>query len=123
MAHGRANAIVLPHILRFNADLEHGRMGNYCVAARKYQRLAKILDLPCSSVTVGVSQLLRSVEKLNKSLKIPSTLKSGGYDMKVLKEEKEAILEAALADLTTTTNPRKPGYKDVEKLLKNIAGI
>ena len=122
LAHGRANAIVLPHVLRFNADLEHGRTGNYCVAARKYQRLAKILDLPCSSVTVGVSQLLRSVEKLNKSLKIPTTLKSGGYDMALLKEEQEAIIEAALADLTTTTNPRKPSYKEVEKLLKQIAG-
>ena len=122
LAHGRANAIVLPYVLRFNADLEHGRTENYCVAARKYQRLAKILDLPCSSVTVGVSQLLRSVEKLNKSLKIPTTLKQGGYDMALLKEEQEAIIEAALADLTTTTNPRKPSYKDVEKLLKQIAG-
>ena len=122
LAHGRANAIVLPHVMRFNADLEHGRTGNYCVAARKYQRLAKILDLPCSSVTVGVSQMLRTVEKLNKSLKIPASLKAGGYDMTLLKEEKENIIQAALVDLTTTTNPRKPTYSDVEKLLKQITG-
>ena len=122
LAHGRANAIVLPYIMRFNADLDHGRTGNYCVAARKYQRLAKILDLPCSSVTVGVSQMLRTVEKLNKSLKIPATLKAGKYDMALLKEERENIIQAALADLTTTTNPRKPTYADVEKLLKQITG-
>lgn len=120
--HGRANAIVLPYILRFNADLEHGKGGNYCVAAKKYQRLAKILDLPCSSVTVGVSQLLRTVEKLNKSLKIPSTLKKGGYDLAIFKEERENIIEAALVDVTTGSNPRTPTYDDVDRLLKLIRG-
>ncbi len=117
--HGRTNAIVLPYILRYNADLEHAR-GNYSVAAKKYQRLAKILDLPCSSVTVGFSQFLKAVEKLNKSLKIPSSLKKGGYDMALYKKEKEAIIEAALADVTTTTNPRQPSYVDIERLLKQI---
>ena len=119
--HGRANAIVLPYILRFNADLDHAR-GNYNVAAKKYQRLAKILDLPCSSVTVGFSQFLKTVEKLNKTLKIPSTLRKGGYDMALYKKEQEAIIEAALADVTTTTNPRQPSYVDIERLLKQIGG-
>lgn len=120
--HGRANAIVLPHILRFNADLEHVRGGNYTVAARKYQRLAKILDLPCSSVTVGFNQFLKAVEKLNKSLKIPPTLKKGGYDMALFKQERDNIIEGALADVTTATNPRQPTYKDIDKLLKQISG-
>lgn len=122
LPHGRANAIVLPYVLQFNADLDHGRSGGYCVAAKKYQRLAKILDLPCSSVPVGVSQLLKTVEKLNKQLKIPSTLKKGGYDMALFKQEKDNIIEGALADVTTATNPRKPGYSDIERLLKQIGG-
>ena len=120
--HGRANAIVLPYLLRFNADLEHGKNGNHCVAAKKYQRLAKILDLPCSSVPVGVSQLLKTVEKLNKTLKIPATLKKGDYDMVLFKQEQENIIESALADVTTATNPRKPSRADIEALLKQIAG-
>lgn len=122
LPHGRANAIVLPYVLRFNADLEHGKAGNYCVAARKYQRLAKILDLPCSSVPVGVSQLLKTVEKLNRALKIPGTLKKGGYDMALFKKERENIIDGALADITTTTNPRKPSRSDIEALLKQIGG-
>jgi len=113
---------VLPYILQFNADLDHGRSSGYSVAAKKYQRLAKILDLPCSSVPVGVSQMLKTVEKLNKSLKIPSTLKKGGYDMALFKQEQESIIEAALEDVTTASNPRKPSYSDIEKLLKQIGG-
>ena len=119
--HGRANAIVLPYILRYNADLDHAR-GQYNVAAKKYQRLAKILDLPCSSVTVGFSQFLKTVERLNKTLKIPSTLKKGGYDMALFKNVQGEIIEGALADVTTTTNPRQPDYGDVERLLKQIGG-
>ena len=119
--HGRANAIVLPHILRYNADLDRAR-GKYNVAAKKYQRLAKILDLPCSSVTVGFSQFLKTVERLNKTLKIPSTLKKGGYDMALFKKVQEEIIEGALADVTTTTNPRQPDYGDIERLLKQIGG-
>ena len=121
LPHGRANAIVLPYILRFNADLDHAR-GNYNVAARKYQRLAKILDLPCSTVTVGFSQFLKAVEKLNKSLQIPNTLKKGGYDMALFKQERENIIDSALADVTTATNPRKPSRDDIDKLLKQIGG-
>ncbi len=122
LPHGRANAIVLPYVLQFNADLDHGRSGGYSVAAKKYQRLAKILDLPCSSVPVGVSQLLKTVERLNKSLKIPATLKKGGYDMALFKQESENIIESALADVTTATNPRQVSYSDIEKLLKQIGG-
>ena len=122
LPHGRANAIVLPYIMQFNADLDHGRSNGYSVAAKKYQRLAKILDLPCSSVPVGVSQALKTVERLNKDLKIPSTLKKGGYDMALFQQEQDAIIEAALADVTTTTNPRKPSRTDIERLLKQIGG-
>ena len=71
-------------------------------------------------MTVGFSQFLKAVEKLNKSLKIPSSLKKGGYDMALYKKEKEAIVEAALADVTTTTNPRQPSSVDIERLLKQI---
>ena len=122
LPHGRANAIVLPYIMQFNADLDHGRSNGYSVAAKKYQRLAKILDLPCSSVPVGVSQVLKTVETLNKALKIPSTLKKGGYDMALFQQEQDTIIDAALADVTTTTNPRKPSRTDIERLLKQIGG-
>ena len=66
--------------------------------------------------------MLKTVQKLNKQLQIPSTLKKGGYDLALFKQEKEAIIEAALADVTTASNPRKPSYGDIEKLLKQIGG-
>jgi alcohol dehydrogenase class IV len=71
---------------------------------------------------VGFSQFLKAVERLNKELKIPNTLKKGGYDMALFKQERENIIDSALADVTTTTNPRKPSREDIDRLLKQIGG-
>ena len=122
LPHGRANAIILPHVLRFNADLDGSRRGEPGTAARKYQRIAKLLNLPSSSVTVGVSQLVRGVEHLNRTLKIPVNLRSAGCDMTVYEQERKAIIAAALADSTTATNPRHPNEAEVKNLLSIVAG-
>lgn len=63
IAHGRINAMLLPHIITFNADLGRIRNGEYALAAKKYQRMAKVLDLPAPSVRLGVTNLLREVER------------------------------------------------------------
>ena len=67
IAHGRINAMLLPHIITFNADLGRIRNGEYALAAKKYQRMAKVLDLPAPSVRLGVTNLLREVERLNRT--------------------------------------------------------
>lgn len=122
IAHGKVNALLLPHILRFNAGLDTVKGGQFTLAARKYQRLAKLLDLPSSSVTVGVSQLIRGVEKLNKALGIPPTLKAAGCDMNIYTREKDEIIKNALGDMTTSTNPRDVRDKDVEQILSAVQG-
>ena len=65
--------MLLPHIITFNADL--GRIPERRVRPRskKYQRMAKVLDLPAPSVRLGVTNLLREVERLNRTLKIPAS--------------------------------------------------
>ena len=120
IAHGRINAILLPKILAFNADLSTVRKGEYCIAARKYQRMAKVLDLPAPNVRLGVTNLIHEVEKLNRAIKIPATLKDQGVELDKVKELKDELVAAALADTTTATNPRPVTAADVEKLLAQI---
>lgn len=122
IAHGRINAILLPHVLAFNADLATVHKGEYSVTARKYQRMAKVLDLPAPNVRLGVINLIHEVEKLSRTIKIPATLKAQGIDPDKVKELREELVEAALADSTTATNPRSVTASDVEKLLAEITG-
>ena len=120
IAHGRINAMLLPKVLAFNADLSTVHKGDYCVAARKYQRMAKVLDLPAPNVRLGVTNLIHELEKLNRKIGIPATLKAQGVDLDKVKEMKEELVAAALADATTATNPRPVEAAHVEKILAEI---
>lgn len=123
IAHGRINAMLLPHIISFNANLKGVRNGEYTLAAKKYQRIAKTLDLPAPSVRLGVSNLLREVEHLNRELKIPSTLKAWGATPEQVKEVEQEIISAALADVTTSSNPRPATAECVEAILHRLSGF
>lgn len=127
ISHGRSNAVILPYIVEFNANLENGR--NTCaidrefdVAARKYQRIAKLLDLPAGNVYVGVSNLVKKIQELQRTLKIPASLKEMGADLGIVEENREDILEAAMNDICTKTNPRDVSKEDLERLLNKIKG-
>jgi len=122
IAHGRINAMLLPKILAFNADLANVRGGEYALAAKKYQRIAKVLDLPAPSVRLGVSNLIREIEHLNKTLKIPATLKEWGADLGEVRSLREELIAAALADVTATTNPRPVDSAKAGALLTQITG-
>ena len=116
--HGRANAMVLPWVLQYNADLDHARSGAYSKAAKKYQRMAKIADLPAYNVRIGVSNLVRAVQDLNRLLQIPSTLKAHGIDPREAEALKAEMVQAALQDGTTATNPRPVSEADVLKIIQ-----
>ena len=90
------------------------------MAARKYQRMAKVLDLPAPNVRLGVTNLIHELEKLNRKIGIPATLKAQGVDLDKVKEMKEELVAAALADATTATNPRPVEAAHVEKILAEI---
>lgn len=122
IAHGRINAMLLPKILAFNADLTNVQKGEHTLAAKKYQRIAKVLDLPASSVRLGVNNLIREVERLNRTLKIPATLKEYGADLGEVRTLREELIAAAMSDVTITTNPRPVEEGQIGKLLAQVAG-
>ncbi len=123
ISHGRSNAIILPHVIEYNAELNKDSYSReYSAAAKKYQRLAKLLNLHASTVTIGVNNLIRSIEDLKRKLKIPATLREQGADLSLLAEAKEEIIEAAMKDICTTTNPREVTEEDLLNVLDKAAG-
>ena len=123
LPHGRTNAIVLPHVMRFNADLKGYKGGEQSLAARKYQRLAKVLNLrDPNSALLDAEDFICQVEKLCRNLGIPATLREAGADMALYRASKDEIIRAALADSCTATNPRSPDYADVAEILDQLSG-
>ena len=124
ISHGKSNAMILPLVVQYNADIKKDdyRAG-YEVTAKKYQRLAKILDLHALTVNIGVNSLVNAIVKLQGELKIPATLKELGVDASEVLKIKEEIIDAAMNDICTEKNPRAASRQDLSSLLERLIGI
>lgn len=121
--HGRSNAMILPHVIEYNANLSKDTFNvEHSIAAKKYQRLAKLLKLHAPNVHIGVNNLIKSVIELQKTMMIPKTLKDQGADIELAKSSKEEIINAALKDICTTANPRQATFEDLSNLFDGILG-
>ena len=54
---------------------------------------------------------------------VPATLKDAGVDMKAFEAQRKELVELALADATTASNPVKPTAEDVDKILSQLSGF
>lgn len=122
IAHGRINAMLLPYVMRFNADLEHAHNGEYSMPARKFQRIAHLLELPSSGTRLGANNLIRAIERMNHDLAIPSTLIELGKDPQEIERYRGEMVAAALADTTTQTNPRPVTQEQANEILTQLKG-
>ncbi len=95
--HGTLNAVLLPAVLRFNADGQ----------AAKYAALAQ-------AMACAPEELPDTVLAMNARLGLPPGLAAMGVPAAAL----PGIAAAALDDLCTATNPRAPGPGDYLALLQ-----
>ena len=118
--HGRSNAMILPYVVEFNAHLD-GTEETVC--ARKYQRMAKLIGLPYSNVPLAVNNLVRRIREMNRLFGIPENLKKlniSGDDVLKVREE---MVEAAMGDVCTKTNPRIVAPEDIRQIINKITSL
>lgn len=115
--HGRANAIILPYVIKYNANLESGEETE---AAKRYSELSKILGLPCSSVTEGVNSLICAIKVIMTETNTPRNLKQINIDKDEFFNKIDAMAEAAMKDRCTKTSPRLTNKEELIKLFKYI---
>lgn len=96
--HGTINSILLPHVLRFNAE----------PAAEKMERMAHLVG--CGSGR----NLPYYFENLAKAMGLPGKLRELGLGL----EECLSVADGALRDHCGATNPRKLEREEVEGLLR-----
>ena len=122
IAHGRANAIFLPHVLRYNASLPSKFMPapgyTAYVAPEKYAQIAWIIGLGGKTEEERRERLFERVEELLDAVGMPRSLEAAG----VAREEFEAALpdlaRAAFEDPSIRTNPRIPLVHELTALLE-----
>ncbi|MGL4362469.1 MAG: bifunctional acetaldehyde-CoA/alcohol dehydrogenase [Cellulosilyticaceae bacterium] len=121
--HGRANAILLPHVIEYNGVSTPTKFTSFpkyekFIAPQKYAEIAKALGLPCATAEEGVRSLVKAIRDLIKELNIPSTIKECGVDEKVYMAGIEELAYKAFEDQCTTANPRLPKVKELQEIYR-----
>ena len=121
--HGRANAMLLPHIVEFNSDInKHSKSKEvYLPAVHRYANIAHILGLNNYNPVMTVRSLVNWIQFMQKEMNIPLTIQEIGT---VTPDEYfgaiDKMADLALADACTTANPRVPKKEDIVKIYKKL---
>lgn len=120
--HGRANAILLPHVIEYNAQkpTKFASFPKYetFIADIKYAEIAKALGLPAKSTEEGVKSLIKAVRDLMKQLNMPLSIAECGVDKDKFMSSLDMLSDRAFEDQCTTANPRLPLVKELEEIYK-----
>ncbi|WP_291258743.1 iron-containing alcohol dehydrogenase [Fusobacterium sp.] len=111
-AHGRANGVVLPYVIRFNStDLE---------TARRYYEIAKELELPANTIEEGAKSLAIAIEVLNERLGIQSCVRDLGVEESLYRSLIPEMAEVAMNDICTSGNLKRVTLEDMKKIFEMI---
>lgn len=122
-AHGRTNAILMPHVIRYNAKkpTKFASFPKYShfVADERYAEIARILGLPARTTEEGVTSLINAIRKLNKTLGIEESFQEIGFDAKDFEAHVDYLADRAFEDQCTTANPKMPLVTELADVYRN----
>ena len=109
IAHGRANGIFLPHVLRYNASLPSKFMPapgySRYVAPEKYAQIARVIGLG-KTEEIARARLFDRVDALLEEVEMPRSLAAAGVARNAFEVALPALTKNAFSDASLRTNPR-----------------
>lgn len=120
--HGRTNAILLPHVIHYNAKdpQKHALFPKYDFfrADTDYADIAKFLGLKGNTTEELVDALANAVYDLGCSVGIDMNLKSQGVSEELLHSTIDRMAELAFEDQCTTANPKEPLISELKGIIE-----
>ncbi len=121
--HGRANAILMPHVIRYNGQKPNKTATwpkyNFYKADVLYAECAAMIGCKFASTAEGVEAFAKKVEELASEIGIDMNFAGQGIDEKTWNDSIHTIAMGAYEDQCSPANPRLPLVKDMEVILKN----
>jgi acetaldehyde dehydrogenase/alcohol dehydrogenase len=122
IAHGRANALLLPHVIAYNASVPtkftpspHQRTYN---AHKKYATVADLLGLGGQTIEEKVKNLMAATEQLLDQVGIPRSIADLGIPKEEFERAVPELAQIAFDDPSwRMTNPRMPLLSELSDLL------
>ncbi|MEU3598535.1 bifunctional acetaldehyde-CoA/alcohol dehydrogenase [Streptomyces sp. NPDC006798] len=122
IAHGRTNAVLLPHVIRYNGTVPAKLTGwpkyeDYR-APERFQDIARAVGLPSATPAEGVESLAAAVERLREAVNIEPTFKALGVDEPAFLDALPQQALNAFEDQCAPANPRMPMLDDMENIMR-----
>lgn len=123
IAHGRTNAIFLPHVINYNAQrpAKHAIFPKYesFRADEDFAEIARFLGLPAKTTEEGVASLVQAVTQLANDIGIETSLKANGVKEEDLEKVIDTLADRAYEDQCTTANPKQPLVSELKTLIRD----
>ena len=121
LPHGIANALVLLHVLRYNAAEVPAKMGTfpqyqYPHTLARYAEIGRFVGLTGKNDQEVFEKLLEKLEELKKIIEIKPTIKDYGVDEKYFLDTLDEMTEQAFNDQCTGANPRYPLMAELKEI-------
>jgi acetaldehyde dehydrogenase/alcohol dehydrogenase len=120
VAHGRANALMLPHVIAYNAAVPAKFMPSPYqkgyVAHKKYATIADLLCLGGHTINEKVENLVGGVEQLLDRLQLPRSIADLGISKQDFAQAMPDLTRLAFEDPSWRSNPRMPLISELEEL-------
>jgi len=122
IAHGRTNAVYLPHVIRYNGKVptkptSWPKQESY-VAPERFQEIAKVLGLPCSTPEEAVEAYASAVEDLRAKVGIEGSFQEIGIDEAEFMSSLDTLAMNAYEDQCAPANPRLPMLEDMKTMME-----
>lgn len=118
--HGRANALLLPYIIRYNASkpTKFATFPKYekFIADEKYAKAARMIGKDGATTEESVDRLIEAVWELKTDLGSPKSIRECGVEEKVFLDNLQRLAESAHEDQCTTANPRYPLISEIKQI-------
>lgn len=122
IAHGRANTILLPHVIRYNATKPKKFTAfpkyTHFIADQRYAEIAKMLGLPSRTTAEGVESLVQAIINLAKELNIPMSIEANNVENSLFESRVNFLAERAFEDQCTTANPKLPLVTELAEIYR-----
>jgi acetaldehyde dehydrogenase/alcohol dehydrogenase len=120
VAHGRANALMLPHVMAYNAEVPAKFMPSPYqqgyVAHKKYATMADLLGLGGHTVEEKVKKLIGATEQLLDRLELPRSIAELGISKEEFEQAVPELVKIAFDDPSWRSNPRMPLMSELAEL-------
>jgi len=120
--HGRTNAILLPHVIRYNAKdpQKHAMFPKYDYfrADKDYAEIARAVGLKGKNTAELVETLAKAVYDLGTACGIEMNWKAQGVTTKKMAKDIDHLSEKAYEDQCTTANPKEPLISELKEIIE-----